>query len=129
MDPPTRFSMDILDNWAYLGIDLRNNLVRNIEIVSYWGMFPNKLNSLGVDLWDVVNLYGYPSIIIIGRGCGGDVTCDNLNLVYYKNGIIAAVETNFEPDIKISETLPLRKLTFLDPQDFPKFLLSYFDLQ
>ena len=107
------FYLNIANNWAFVEVDLNENIVSNIRIASDWGR--TGLNDLNLNLRDAIALYGEPSMIFIGPGCGGDQFCFNLNLVYTEKGILIGFQAgDSSNDIRVMPTLPARRVVFFN---------------
>jgi hypothetical protein len=115
--------MDVVRESAVIVIDINDNKVSSIAIYSGLDMFQQHID-LGLNLNDVINSYGEPSDIFFSSGCGGDVVCLNINLVYPEQGVLVAVElSNLSDDLQILPTLPVRALIFFKPPNFKESLL------
>jgi hypothetical protein len=123
---PTTFRMYI-KNIAELSINLSDNVVSSIGIYSTSSFFG--FHDIGLDLKSAIDLYGKPSEMFIGSGCGGDTVCLNLNLIYSESGILVAVElAGMSSDFQVSPTLPVRKIIFFDPSSLNDILKNNLDI-
>jgi hypothetical protein len=115
------FSMATPGGSAAIYVELVDSVVSLTEISSAWGFF--SLNDIGLTLEGAIAFYGEPSEVILGKGCGGDQACYNLFLLYPNvRTIVQAELETYPPDITISPSLQIRRVTFLSDDRYPEYL-------
>lgn len=113
--PSGNFSMDIDDRWTSVSIYYEDDVVTDIGFYSGIDIFQGHIN-LGLELNDIINLFGEPNFIFVSNGCGGDTICRNLNLIYSEKSILVAVESSdFPENYRVISTLPVVGMVYFRP--------------
>ena len=121
----SRFDMAVDDGLeAGLGITLLDDVVARIEIRSAWGLLGQ--TDLGLSLGEALALYGEPSRVMVGQGCGGDQFCLNLYLIYPDVGVVVATTASIareDPlEVQAAESLRVRSVALVAPDDMANYL-------
>jgi hypothetical protein len=119
----SRFDMNGIGP-AGVSITLEDDIVSVIEINSAWGLFGQR--DLGLSLADALDLYGEPSRVMVGRGCGGDQFCFNMYLTYPARGIVVVTTAPLASEepmvVQVAGSLSVRSLAFMTPDDIGSYL-------
>jgi hypothetical protein len=100
---------------------LVDNVVSRIEISSSWSLFGPK--GMGLSLSEAIDAYGEPTDLILGYGCGGDLACLYIYLVYPEIGTVVAAQTFEQPPvIHVEPELYVRSVAFMPPEDTDVYL-------